>query len=1108
MSLFRTKTNFFFTFCLCGVHLFGTPLLGQTPGNDAIQAAKKMAAAALVPPSLQQTALGSTPLLLPNSIRSTAKNILYRAVSGQKNNPNLRSPIETIRPFSDPVPGCADTSRKQLYWQQGRAIYVYQAVRAKDGGILVVGITIDADTSINQWDVFPFLMKLTASGQVVWNRQLRGNARNDMDLQELYEMQDGSVIATGDMNNPENLNVQGHMPDALVVKISPDGRLVWSRTFYRTKYHCSQFTGIWLKYFHELPGGDLLLGGIAYNCPMPHVPVIMRLSPTGQLIWSKAIGNGDYGNTNVTLFMCHMAVKNNTISLILWDAHNLFKVETPLGPATDLKVKAIRYVNQDYTDPWNYLLSNDMEVTELPNGNMRILSKTLGSFAASMLDTISLGGILDLSPDFEPLSYLLPSTTIKTNYNNQFNNLEKDGSLDIGFLEVFSGYSGVYYMTNFGPKGQTLKQRKIVYNGVGMPTKPLFIRSNSGGQNFLQTHYDSASASFFLENTTLHLSDTASACLGYDTSFIFWQTRSYIPFVPQEKWPVYDTTIFETPHSVWEDTLLRTTLFDGCNQVSYCDSLSIIPPATTVCRPGQVVTLDAATNKACGAWVQWYAKPVANIAVQPSGQRQAGISFSGNFDGWVFAEIAGNCRLLKDSVRFTVAQLPAPLTLGPDSVICSGNSISLKATKGYSFYQWNTGNTGDSLLVNNPGTFWVSARDACGQTVSDTIRLLPFSPPFFSGGDAQAICPGQSVRLQATPGFLNYRWDTDSTLDNAAIASPLARPLTSTVYRVQAEARPGCFVGDSVTITVFRGSPFSLGADFRLCSGEQKLLQGPTGFASYRWNTSDTAANLLVNKPGTYILETISFDGCPQSDTVILISLHPLPVVALSKDSVLCAGSSLIYVPGVYPSFKWNNGTQQPTLTVSQPGMYWVRVTDANSCEGGDTAVITRLQPLPASFLPADSTICNYDTWQLRAIHPFASYRWNNGITTESIQVNGAGNYRLLVTDNYGCKGEDEINVQVKPCLEGLFPPDAFTPNNDGINDAYRVLLFGNIISYNLRIFNRFGEQVFHTKDNTTGWPGTLKGKPQPAGTYIWKCSYQLQGADAKEQKGSFMLIR
>lgn len=233
------------------------------------------------------------------------------------------------------------------------------------------------------------------------------------------------------------------------------------------------------------------------------------------------------------------------------------------------------------------------------------------------------------------------------------------------------------------------------------------------------------------------------------------------------------------------------------------------------------------------------------------------------------------------------------------------------------------------------------------------------------------------------------------------------------------------------------------------------------------------------------------------------------PVVKLNNDTVLCAGEIRTYSTGaVYQEYLWNNGSTAATISVQNPGRYWVRVTDSNGCIGSDTAQIAFVQPLPAAFLPADSSICNYDSWEIKSLKNYSSYLWSNGATTSSITINKEDKYRLTVIDQFGCKGTDEVQVVIKQCMQGLFVPNAFTPNDDGTNDSFKAILFGNIEFFDLRVFNRFGEVIFNSLETARGWNGTYMGKIQPAGVYLWKCRYKLQGQPEKQEKGSFVLIR
>src|SRR5450432_1261341 len=107
-----------------------------------------------------------------------------------------------------------------------------------------------------------------------------------------------------------------------------------------------------------------------------------------------------------------------------------------------------------------------------------------------------------------------------------------------------------------------------------------------------------------------------------------------------------------------------------------------------------------------------------------------------------------------------------------------------------------------------------------------------------------------------------------------------------------------------------------------------------------------------------------------------------------------------------------------------------------------------------------------------------------------------------------GCFDSDTINVTVYKVEPGLYVPNAFTPNSDGINDIFRPIPIGmKTISW-FRVYNRWGKLMFSTAQIGKGWDGTFNGKAQDAAVYVW----MAEGIDYLNKKvtkkGSFVLIR
>lgn len=113
----------------------------------------------------------------------------------------------------------------------------------------------------------------------------------------------------------------------------------------------------------------------------------------------------------------------------------------------------------------------------------------------------------------------------------------------------------------------------------------------------------------------------------------------------------------------------------------------------------------------------------------------------------------------------------------------------------------------------------------------------------------------------------------------------------------------------------------------------------------------------------------------------------------------------------------------------------------------------------------------------------------------------------LTAKDFNGCLGTDSITISRKNCIY-IAIPNAFTPNGDNKNDIFRPEITQSVKNYGFLIFNRNGQKIFETREYGKGWDGTLKGKSQPAGSYVYHIKYtNIFGTDTVEN-GSVLLIR
>jgi gliding motility-associated-like protein len=191
--------------------------------------------------------------------------------------------------------------------------------------------------------------------------------------------------------------------------------------------------------------------------------------------------------------------------------------------------------------------------------------------------------------------------------------------------------------------------------------------------------------------------------------------------------------------------------------------------------------------------------------------------------------------------------------------------------------------------------------------------------------------------------------------------------------------------------------------------------------------------------------------------------------------------------------------------------------TDGNSLVdicGNELALPSTLPiPIPPSLKrhfisPADTTKCNYSSITLGTSWGFEKYLWYQGPATSTFKVADPGLYRLSVTDSNGCMGTDSILVKDSVCPQNVYLPSAFSPNGDGRNDLFRPMLIGATSYFRFIVFDRWGRAVFETSNPSAGWDGTINGRRQPAGVYVWMCQYTLYDRSPQVQRGTVTLIR
>lgn len=359
---------------------------------------------------------------------------------------------------------------------------------------------------------------------------------------------------------------------------------------------------------------------------------------------------------------------------------------------------------------------------------------------------------------------------------------------------------------------------------------------------------------------------------------------------------------------------------------------------------------------------------------------------------------------------------------------------------------------------------------------------------------------GKSRRRQLATPHMNPDWEDD--IGRRIAFKPNGKttllmnyynngtPVTELMQLIPEDTLPGC-TGSEVAVT-HKEISF-------------KLMDDPTGWKQVLNNgLLETVVNLTEQaQPVT--------EGavCKTLTTIGASALLPAADTGLCKnDSMLLAataGMNGYTWPVDYRLLPVNETTVK--VFPDRDTAYIVQATTARGCLLTDTIRVNVLDT-PRLFLPADTSFCAGSSVVLQSHKTFDAYQWSTGETSAFITINREGVYKLHVTDQHGCRGEETTVAVVKDCISNVYIPTGFTPDNDGINDVFKPVVYGSVASYYFAVYNRWGQCVFSSGNPADGWNGTYKNVRQPAASYVWYCRYRFAGSAEQTEKGTVVIIR
>lgn len=251
------------------------------------------------------------------------------------------------------------------------------------------------------------------------------------------------------------------------------------------------------------------------------------------------------------------------------------------------------------------------------------------------------------------------------------------------------------------------------------------------------------------------------------------------------------------------------------------------------------------------------------------------------------------------------------------------------------------------------------------------------------------------------------------------------------------------------------------------------------------------------------------------------LTIYDPPEILVPDARMACEGEKVTIVGIAYSSYpivsyEWiipggyvyDTNLYIESVSQADAGDYTLVVTDAMGCTSEKTIELVVNENPVATFHGTDTLVVP-PGYILDAGPGLAHYKWNTGETTQSIEVVTDGSYRVNMETVAGCVGVDSVFVVISEEIlsDCLFIPNAFTPNNDGLNDTFKpVSRCPSMAYYRMQIFNRWGEMLYESDDIGKGWDGRKNGTPCPGDVYVYRIVYRANGVITEVNEDTVVL--
>jgi gliding motility-associated-like protein len=472
-----------------------------------------------------------------------------------------------------------------------------------------------------------------------------------------------------------------------------------------------------------------------------------------------------------------------------------------------------------------------------------------------------------------------------------------------------------------------------------------------------------------------------------------------------------------------------------------------------------------------------------------------------------------------------------------------------------------------NICYNNPGSFTVTltVTDANGTDTETKTNYIVVNAPVTAGADnTGSVCNNTTLSLPTllsgasgggvwaeTTGVPSGQFNAGTGVFNANGLTPGTYTFS---YSVTGTAPcPNDQAVFSVTVNDCSAGPTAIinASNLTVCQGQSLLFNDAstgTNVDTWVWSfgsglpgTANTAGphSVFFNTVGTFNVQLTVTDDFGTDDTLISIQVIPCstPTAAFAiSDNDPCTGDCITFTNNSVsigtPTYAWTFAGGTPASSASAnpgqicyntPGTYAVDLVVTNAFGSANYSQNITVLPPPTIVTGGDIVINLGESAVITAAASAGTITWdwtpnNQGnildctisdCSQATVNPTITTTFTATTTTTEGCTATDNVLIAVTVPIGGyaIGVPNSFSPNEDSKNDVLLVNGLG-ITTMFFKVYNRYGQLVFESDDQSIGWDGKVNGEPLNPATFAWTLEYVLVNGQGGKMNGNVTLLK